>query len=80
MDPAIPVWIVLGSSLGGLALLALLVLVLWKVVSGHAHTHVFLLSGYFSELYCILPLGGSGEALSALVWLNQFKDGAVSFS
>lgn len=31
-----PVWIVLGSSLGGLLLLALLVLALWKV---HTHTH-----------------------------------------
>lgn len=33
----IPVWIILGSSLGGLLLLALLVLALWKV---QTHTSV----------------------------------------
>lgn len=33
-DYVIPFWIILGSSLGGLLLLALLVLALWKV-----HTH-----------------------------------------
>lgn len=30
-DSTVPVWIILGSSLGGLLLLALLVLALWKV-------------------------------------------------
>lgn len=35
-DYSIPVWIILGSSLGGLLLLALLVLALWKV---HTHIH-----------------------------------------
>ncbi|XP_047452625.1 integrin alpha-11-like isoform X2 [Mugil cephalus] len=30
-DPSIPIWIILGSSLGGLLLLALLVLALWKL-------------------------------------------------
>lgn len=33
-----PVWIVLGSSLGGLLLLAILVLALWKVRT-NTHTH-----------------------------------------
>lgn len=33
-----PVWIILGSSLGGLLLLALLVLALWKV-NTHSLTH-----------------------------------------
>lgn len=33
-----PVWIILGSSLGGLLLLALLVLALWKVYT-LPHTH-----------------------------------------
>uniref|UniRef100_A0A7N5ZYX9 VWFA domain-containing protein n=1 Tax=Anabas testudineus TaxID=64144 RepID=A0A7N5ZYX9_ANATE len=36
-DYTIPFWIILGSSLGGLLLLALLVLALWKV---NAHTHL----------------------------------------
>lgn len=35
-DYTIPVWIILGSSLGGLLLLALLVLALWKV---YVYTH-----------------------------------------
>ena len=30
-DESVPVWIVLGSSLGGLLLLSFLVLALWKV-------------------------------------------------
>lgn len=32
-ESQIPIWIILGSTLGGLLLLALLVLVLWKVSS-----------------------------------------------
>uniref|UniRef100_A0A3Q3JG37 VWFA domain-containing protein n=1 Tax=Monopterus albus TaxID=43700 RepID=A0A3Q3JG37_MONAL len=44
-DFTIPVWIILGSLLGGLLLLALLVVALWKV---HTHTHIcsiFILCG-----------------------------------
>jgi len=36
----VPIWIILGSSLGGMMLLGLLVLVLWKVDT-HTHTNLF---------------------------------------
>uniref|UniRef100_A0A8C4F6S1 Integrin, alpha 11b n=1 Tax=Dicentrarchus labrax TaxID=13489 RepID=A0A8C4F6S1_DICLA len=39
-DYSVPVWIILGSSLGGLLLLALLVLALWKVQTPPTHTHM----------------------------------------
>lgn len=45
-DYIIPVWIILGSSLGGLMLLALLVLALWKVyVYTDTHTLHFCRKG-----------------------------------
>lgn len=34
-DSQIPIWIIVGSTLGGLLLLALLVLALWKVRAPH---------------------------------------------
>uniref|UniRef100_A0A3B4VGT9 Integrin alpha-11-like n=1 Tax=Seriola dumerili TaxID=41447 RepID=A0A3B4VGT9_SERDU len=37
-DYIVPVWIILGSSLGGLLLLALLVLALWKVTTHNSKT------------------------------------------
>lgn len=38
-DYTVPVWIILGSSLGGLLLLALLVLALWKVKTHQLSVH-----------------------------------------
>lgn len=42
----IPIWIILGSTLGGLLLLALLVLALWKVSSPQAARFGGILDGF----------------------------------
>uniref|UniRef100_I3JWQ8 Integrin subunit alpha 11 n=1 Tax=Oreochromis niloticus TaxID=8128 RepID=I3JWQ8_ORENI len=46
-DHSIPIWIIVGSSLGGLLLLALLVLALWKVKTQETPTEPRTSSDYF---------------------------------
>lgn len=55
-----PVWIILGSSLGGLLLLALLVLALWKVKI-HTHTHGWRNQNPMSVQHFVLSSASSAD-------------------